>query len=379
MKKKVLSLIMVIAVLASFGLMSACGTTETPAAATTAAATPADTAAATTADTAAAPATVEPLTIKFSSTFQETETGGAILTHFMDKVKELSGGAITVNMSWGGTLFPSADELDAVSSGSVDMIALGHMPHLSTLNYLSFPSFAPGGTQAALDFFDTLILKDPTTSALIQGEAKENGIRYLNVIAGGANAFCTKYAFTDLASMVKGSTSFGNFDAAIFEALGFQVTMIAPPDAYDALNRGLINSTQMGFAPMVAMSWYEVAPYWAFDDTYAAGNMFTVNLAWWDKLSDAQKKAIQDAATDTQAFSATIYDGAISKDQALVEEKTGNKFVQLSDADKAAIWAANFEAKAKAALDTCAKSGKTEGMTKILEKAAEITKYDWKH
>jgi TRAP-type C4-dicarboxylate transport system substrate-binding protein len=375
MKKKFLSLLLVIAVFTSFCMLTACGGGSTPAASTQPAATQE---AAPEASAATAPA-AEPLKIKFSSTFSETETGGVIIKHFIDKAGELSGGAITVDINWGGTLFQSADELDAVIDGSVDMVALGHMPHLNALPYLAFPSFAPGGTKAALDYFDTLIFKDPDTSALIQGEAKDMGVKYLNVIAGGANAFCAKYEFTDLASLVKSSSSFGNMDAAIFNNLGFKVTTIFPPDVYDAMKRGLIDSTQMALAPMVAMSWYEPAPYWALDGTYAAGNFFTVNLKWWDGLSDAQKKIIQDAATDTQTYSATIYDESVSKDIATVEQKSGKKFVTFADADIARIWAATFEAKATSALEIAGKASKTDGMTKILEKAAEITKYDWKH
>lgn len=176
-------------------------------------------------------AEVEPLTILFSATYQEAETGGQILKYFQDKVSELSGGAITADIYWGGTLFPSTDELAAVMEGSVNMIALGHMPHLNTITYLAFPGFAPGGTQAALDYFNTLMFDDPETSAIIQGQAEELGIKYLNVIAGGANAFCSRNPFTDLDSLVAGSSAFGNFDAAIFEALGFQVTSVAPRTA----------------------------------------------------------------------------------------------------------------------------------------------------
>lgn len=324
-------------------------------------------------------AEVEPLTIKYSSTYQQTETGGQIQQYFIDKVGELSGGAITVDITWGGTLFDSMGELDAVADGVVDMIALGHMPHLDTLPYLSFPGFAPGGTQAALDYFNTLIFDDPATSALIQGEAEALGIKYLNVIPGGANAFCTNYAYTDLDSMVAGSTSFGNFDAAIFEALGFQVTTVAPPECYDALNRGLINSTQMGFAPMVSMAWYEVAPYWSLDGTYTAGNMFTVNLDWWDGLTDAQRDCIQKAADETETYAAGIYDDAIEGDIKTVEDATGNKFIELSQDDIDRIWAATFEAKAADAMNRANTHGVAEGMTTILEKAAEVTGYDWQH
>ena len=354
--------------------------TEAPAAEATAA--PAEEAAGSTEEAQTErPESIEcdPLTIDFSTVYNETETGGQIIKHFEEYISNLTGGAITMNIFWGGTLFSDAEALDGVNSGAVNMTALGHMPHLATLNYLAFPGFAPGGTKAALDYFDTLMFKDPETSALIQQEAADNGIIYLNVLAGGANAFCTTYEFTDLDSMISGSKSFGNMDAAIFEKLGFQVTSVGPGDGYDALQRGLIDSTQMGLAPMVSMGWQDVASYWALDGTYTAGNMFTANLDWWNGLSDAQRQAIQQAADEVEEYSAGIYDDSIASDCATIEEKTGNKMVELSDADIERIWAATFDAKAEAALATAEPNGKTEGMTKILEVAAELTGYDWKH
>lgn len=320
---------------------------------------------------------IDPLTIKFSSTYQETETGGIIQKYFIDQLNELSGGAIDVDITWGGTLFDSAGELDALMDGVVDMISLGHMPHLDTLPYLSMPGFAPGGTQAALDYFNTLMFDDPETSALIQGEAENLGIKYLNVIAGGANAFASKNAFTDLKSLVAGSSAFGNFDAAIFESLGFQVTAVTPPETYEALDRGMVDATQMALAPMVAMAWYEVAPFWALDGTYTAGNFFTVNLDWWDSLTDAQRDCIQKACDATEDYSATMYDDAIATDIKTVEDATGNKFVELSDADIDTFWSACFEAKAADAMKRAESHGVADGMRTILEKAAEITNYDW--
>lgn len=397
--KKLLAALLAVMMVAS---MAACGTsTASSAPAETGSEAPAATEAPAAAETTEAPAAeagstaeaasaeeetpkaesieCDPLTIDFSTIFNETETGGQIIKHFQDYISELTGGAIEMNIFWGGTLFSDAEALDGVSSGAVNMTALGHMPHLATLNYLAFPSFAPGGTQAALDYFDTLMFKDPETSALVQQEAADNGIIYLNVLAGGANAFCTTYEFTDLDSMISGSKSFGNMDAAIFEKMGFQVTSVGPGDCYDALQRGLIDSTQMGLAPMVSMGWEEVASYWALDGTYTAGNMFTANLDWWNSLTDAQRQAIQQACDEVEEYSAGIYDDSIASDCATIEEKTGHKMVELSDADIERVWAATFEAKADSALETAKANGKEEGMTKILEKAAEITGYDWKH
>ena len=376
-EKRMKKLFALLLALAMVFALAACGSNggNAPAASGDKSAAPA--ASAGSGDKAEATGDVDPLTIKFSSTYQETETGGTIEQYFIDQLKEISGGAIDVDITWGGTLFDASGELDAVMDGVVDMIALGHMPHLDTLPYLSMPGFAPGGTQAALDYFNTLMFDDPDTSALIQGEAEDLGIKYLNVIAGGANALAAKFPFTDLQSLVAGSSSFGNFDAAIFEKLGFQVTAVTPPETYEALDRGMVDATQMGLAPMVSMAWYEVAPYWALDGTYTAGNFFTVNLDWWESLTDAQRDCIQKAADATEDYSATLYDDAIASDLATIEEKTGNKIVELSDADIDTFWSACFDAKAADAMARAEKHGVTDGMRTILEKAAEITDYDW--
>jgi TRAP-type C4-dicarboxylate transport system substrate-binding protein len=324
-----------------------------------------------------APIDCDPLEITFNTTYNETETGGQIIKDWISALDEYSNGNITVNVYWGGTVFADADVLDAMESGAIDMTTFGHMPHTGTLNYLGFPGFAPGGTQAALDYFNELCFNDPETSALIQGELAEHNIIFLNVLPGGANAFCTKYEFSDLATLVSGSSTFGNMDAAIFERLGFQVTSLGPGDSYDALQRGLIDGTQMGLTPMVSMQWYDVAPYWALDGTYTAGNFISANLDWWNGLTADQQDIIRAASSKAEVLSAEKYSADIEGDVATVEAATGNKFVEFSDEDIATIWAAVFEAKADAAMSTASANGKTEGMETILTKAAEITGYDW--
>ena len=320
---------------------------------------------------------IDPLEIKFSSTYQETETGGIIQHYFIDQVEELSGGAITVKMSWGGTLFDSMGELDALMDGVVNMIMFSHMPHLDTLPLLSFPGFAPGGTQAALDYFNEILFDDPVTSALIEAEAESVGIKYLDVTAGGANAICATYPFSSLEELAAGSTTFGNADGAIWEKQGMNVSPVFPPDIYQALDTGLINGSSMALAPMTSLAWYEVAPYWALDGTFAAGNMFTVNLDWWESLTDAQREVIQAAADATEAYSATMYDDSIDEDIATIENATGNQFAQLSDEDIAFFWSLVFESKSDDALARAKNHDCVDDMVTVLEKAAEVTGYDW--
>ncbi len=299
----------------------------------------------------------KPVTILFSSTFAETETGGMLIKHFADHLGEISDGKIRVNVKYGGTLYGNDDQLEAVSSGAVQMIALGHNPHFATLPVLcSVPDFAPNSSENALGYFKNLLFEDADSSAAINAEAAKNNIKYLNVIAGGANAFCANFPFTNLASMVKGSSSFGNMEAKKFESLGFRVTQMFPWDMYDSFDRGIVDATQMAFAPMISMSVYEVADYWMLDNTYTAGNFLTVNLDWWNTLTAAQQKLIQTAADEVMSYSAGIYESDIADQVQLLKDK-GCTVVEMSDAEFTKWWNTVFMSKVESSLMTAKERG----------------------
>ena len=88
-----------------------------------------------------------------------------------------------------------------------------------------------------------------------------------------------------------------------FQALGFTIVQTFPPDTYENLSRGVIDATQMGFVPTVNLKWYEMAKYYMWDGTYAAGNAFTVNLDTWAKLTPETQQIFKDAAKDSETFS----------------------------------------------------------------------------
>ncbi|MDC7126207.1 MAG: hypothetical protein PQJ46_11615, partial [Spirochaetales bacterium] len=112
---------------------------------------------------------LKPLNILFSSTNSETETGGQIIAHFAEHLKEISGGKINVTVKYGGTLYQSADELQAVSSGAVQMIALGHNPHSDMVPRLcSFPDFAPDNSQNALNYFKHILFENEASAAALE-------------------------------------------------------------------------------------------------------------------------------------------------------------------------------------------------------------------
>jgi TRAP-type C4-dicarboxylate transport system substrate-binding protein len=368
-KAMILGLVLVLAL--AVGLAACGGTSEET---TTTAATPATTAttAAPQTTTTAAPDTTtssvaaqEPIVIKYASTFQETESGGKIIQHFCDYVEDKTAGAITFDI----------EELGLISSGSVDMISFGHPPYGDQVPLLNFPMWAPPDAQTAVDYFNYLTFENPDTSPLIQAEAAANNIIYLGFTSGGGNVFVSKTPFTKLSELVGKKFGAGGSIPA-FEALGYTIVQTFPPDTYENLSRGVIDATQMGFVPTVNLKWYEVAKYYMWDGTYAAGNAFSVNLDKWAKLTPETQAIFYEAAKDSEAFSLEL-DAQDTAANLKVLADAGVTVGTLSPEDQAAWWLNLFNASAADCMTRAEKLGITANMTTVLKAAAEFTKVEW--
>ena len=318
---------------------------------------------------------VEPLTITFNCAFQENENGGVVSKHFKQALEGMTDGAITVNVSYGGTLFTADDELDACGEGAIQMMLFAHTRHTMELPVLcAIPDFAPGSIQNALDYFE-YVMNDSVAGPIIEAEAEEYGIKYLTVNANGANYFLANYEFDSLADMVSKSSAFGNMVPAKYEALGLTVVPVFPWDYYTAFDTGLMDSSQMDGGAMYSMSLQEVAQYWMSDGTFAAGNFITVNLDWWNGLTDGQREAIQAAAENTRAYSLALNQSQTdSLNDNLIAD--GVTLVEMSDEEAAEWWGVIFDTAANEALAAAEQNGNVDDVKAVLQAAADFTGYD---
>lgn len=379
--KKLLSVILAIAMLFS---LAACGTSDEASAPAPAPTSASETAATSTdapvaADAADTPVAtdaveVDSLTIQFSTTYQESETAGQIISHFIEYLQDISGGKIAVNMAWGGTLFDGASQLSAVSEGAVDMIAYQTSGHYDETPLMSIPSYAPNSNEFVIDYYNYLLFENEQTSSLFSAEASAMGIKYLNVLAGGPDAFCATFAFDTLDELVTGSSAFGIMDAGAYTALGLHCTSVAIPDRYDSLDRGIIDTTTMALSAISSMGWYEVAPHVVLNGLYSAGNFFTVNEAWWNRLSAAQQDLIQRAADEATAYSVELINQGIDSATANIESN-GGTVKTLSDEDVARWWGIFFDTKYTEAMDRAANLGVEKNMDTVFQAAADFTGY----
>lgn len=337
--KKLIALLL--AALMVFALC-ACGSTEQasePVAEQTTTEAPTTEAAPEAADTG-----VGSLSIIFNCLFNETETGGQIATHFKEEIEELSGGAITVDVKYGGTFLGHGDQLSGMGSGSANMCLISQSDNPDELPLLNtIPQYFGDSIANALDCFNDIIFENETTASLIQAEAEANGIKFLATSAGGANAFLANYEFTTLADLIGTTESFGNHNVAMYQELGermgyagINVIDVFPWDLTTDFQTGIIDATQMDASALVSMQLYTDAPYWMYDNTYAAGNFITVNLDWWNGLTAEQQDLIQQAADATSQFSLGLLQTATDTDKATLADN-GATVIDI-DAEGFATW-----------------------------------------
>jgi TRAP-type C4-dicarboxylate transport system substrate-binding protein len=320
----------------------------------------------------------EPVVIKYACTGQETETVGQEVKYFTDAVTAAVP-AVTFDIYYGGTLASGQEDLPLLTSGGVDMISLGHPPYGAVIPLVQFPMFAPGGEDnptAGIDYFNGLTFDDPATSALIQAEAEANNFKYLAWMTTGYSAFEAKEPFTKISDLVGGKFGVGA-PPAPYEALGLTVVQVFPPDGYESLRTGVIDSTNMGFAPMVyALKWYEVAPYFLIDNTIGAGQAIIINLDTWNSLTPETQAAFQAAADATSEYSIQLDAEQTAAAITLVED-AGGAVNFMSAEDFAAYYPLIFKSSADAAYTAAKEKGIETDMATVLTKAAELANVTW--
>ncbi len=378
--------VMVVALALGLGL-AACGeeqavettaTTAAPATTTTTAApeTTSTTAPAPeTTTTEAARPTQEPMTIRYATTFVETDAGGKIVQYFCDSVEDATAGAVEFDIFFGGTLGTNMEELGLVSSGSADMVSLGHPPFADQIPLLNFPRWAPPDARGAIDYFNYLVFDNPDTSTLIQAEAASNNVIYLGFTAGGGNVFIAKESFAKLSDLVGREFGAGGFAPAL-EAMGYTVVQSLPSDTHENLSSGVIEATRMDFASTVDLEWYEICKYYMFDGIYAAGNVFAVNLDTWEKLTEETQAIMYGAAAEAETFSLELGATDTAASIKLLTD-AGVTVGTLSDEDIAMWWDLLFNVSAVDCMARAQNLGIVNEMTTVLTAAAEFTGVEW--
>lgn len=128
---------------------------------------------------------------------------------------------------------------------------------------------------------------------------------------------------------------------AFFASMGATNIQTKPGDVYTALERGTVDGYGWPSQGVFDLGWAEVTKYRVDPPFYRASVEFLVNLDAWNKLDDAQKKVLQDAATEVEQTCAD--DMAQSAEELARQEAAGIEVISFAGADGEAYLSKAYE------------------------------------
>ena len=259
---------------------------------------------------------------------------------FAELLKAKTGGRIEVQVAPSAQLGDDAAMVTALRTGALDMSANSQGAVANAVpEYAAFGMpFLFGNAGQAFKLLDGPLGKELSDKSAEKGLVVlgwwDNGIRHMTN---------SKRAITKVEDM-KGLKMRTPPDAVlvdIMQSLGAEAQQIKFAELYVALQQGVVDGQENPLVNIHASKLYEVQKHLALTSHMFQMTPFLMGKRSWDRLSEADRKAVTEAAAEATALQRKL--SQESDDKLLAELKA--KGVQVTTVDKAA-----FE-KATAAVD----------------------------
>ena len=303
------------------------------------ASTPASSAAASTAPAgdAAAAASDPKVTLVYAEVNPLDTIVGQTGSHFKEKVEELSGGSVVVDVQASGVLGSENDVLDAILGGSTS-IDISRISAFALTSYgcnksklLSIP-FTFNNRAHFWNFANSDLAPE------FLNEPQELGLPVRGLFYGeeGFRHFFTVKpvaAIGDLKGM-KLRVSNDPVMNGMVEGLGANPTVVAFGELYSALQTGVVDGAEQPIANYKSNAFPEVANNLILDGHTLGAVQAVITDNAWGKLTANQQAAVMAAAADTQKFNADLSETAENK----VLEELRSSGCNVVDVDDKTPW-----------------------------------------
>lgn len=270
--------------------------------------------------------------------------GATVGAHaFADKIAELSGGHITVELYINGTLGGEAESMQGIQMGTLDIFRG---------NASSLPNYGAeiiGSTGLPYVFkdmaqFEAVAESDLGQELLDSVEAADCGYVALGwLVEGPRSMFITENTYQKLGSpseftldMMKGMkvrVPETDLMLSTMDALGATATAISYSELYTSLQSGVVDAAENGVTSYMSNSFNEVAPYFITDaHTFGCG-VILMNTDKWNSFNDTEKEWIKEA---TLAARDACYEYNQKQEQACFDsfDEKGVTKLEVADIEK---------------------------------------------
>ena len=218
---------------------------------------------------------------------------------FDAKLKELSGGKMSIDQFPGAQLGQEPVMLQKLRSGDIDFVIT------STANA---STVAPQAGVFSLHFIFrdqkhlAATLADPGVSKAFREMVKESvqGAQVLGLLTMGMRNIYSKKEITKLDDIkgMKVRVQATKTEDTHFPAYGTQTVHMPFGEVYTSLQTGVVNAAENGINVYLANKHYEVAPILSITEHEANNNCIWVSDKTWNSLSDQEKQWVQAAADE---------------------------------------------------------------------------------
>lgn len=237
-------------------------------------------------------------------------------TAFKEKVKELSGGKITIDIQASGVLGSENDVLDTMlgGGGTIDMSRISAFALTSyggeKSKLLSVPY-----TFVSREHFWSFATSDLAPEFLLEPHENGSGVRGLFYGEEGFRHFFTVepiMSMEDLAGM-KIRVSNDPIMNGMVEALGASPTVVSFGELYSALQTGVVDAAEQPIANYKSNAFQEVAPTMILDGHTLGAIQVIIADDAWDKLTAEQQTILTEAGKYASEFNRKISEDAENK------------------------------------------------------------------
>ena len=293
--------------------LTACGGSGNSTAASTATSAAASTAPA---GDAAAAASDPKVTLVYAEVNPLDTIVGQTGSHFKEKVEELTGGSVVVDVQASGVLGSENDVLDALLGGSTS-IDISRISAFALTSYgcnksklLSIP-FTFENRAHFWNFANSELAPE------FLNEPQELGLPVRGIFYGeeGFRHFFTVKPVSGIADFkgLKLRVSNDPVMNGMVEGLGANPTVVSFGELYSALQTGVVDGAEQPIANYKSNAFPEVANNLILDGHTLGAVQAVITDNAWNKLTENQQAAVMEAAADTQAFNADLSESAENK------------------------------------------------------------------
>ena len=320
MKKRFLSTVLCAAMVA--GSLAGCGlktpetTTAAPAPETTTAAAAEETKAAEETSAAAEASDMPEVTLVYAEVNPLDTIVGQMATAFKEKVEELSGGKIAIDIQASGVLGSENDVLDTMlgGGGTIDMSRISAFA-LTSYGVEKSVLLSIPYTFVNRDHFWNFANSDLAPEFLMEPHDNNLGVRGLFYGEEGFRHFFTVKEISGLEDLkgMKLRVSNDPIMNGMVQGLGANPTVVSFNELYSALQTGVVDGAEQPIANYKSNAFQEVAPNLILDGHTLGAVQVIITDEAWDKLTEEQQNILMEAGKVASQFNRTISEEAENK------------------------------------------------------------------